>query len=253
MNTGLDFLDLEALIGAGIVLEDERDPLEKLGRRIAGQYVDVLVPFVQEVFRGPPGAGALTALDGAQQALTQLVEATNDRVFADHLGQLPELMERANIKSGTRRSGFLRDMRTWVMTLADLLEPDDAQSLRVRFDADAVEDPFLAQLGRIPGVGPRRLQRLFCAGLHSVDVLKIAQPDEITLVTGVPIDVAERCVAVAVEYHQSQKTMLIERISTDARQAREVLVSAGVEPSVAGAVEAALEQLRQALASAHVD
>ncbi|MBX2804064.1 MAG: hypothetical protein KTR31_40685 [Myxococcales bacterium] len=208
--------DFDALLDGGLVAEDDgASPLTLLGRRIAGQYVDVLVPFAQEVFRGPPGEAAVTALTEGMAALTRLVSATHDEDFLRQLEQMPSLIERASCAHPAQRSGFLRDMRSWILGIADLLDETDGQRLRTQFDADAGDAPLLQHLRDLPGMGKRRVQRLYCAGLYTAAALGGADPQDVSAVTGIPVTIARRCVQASQEFADQQRRTLVERLSRD--------------------------------------
>lgn len=238
--------DFEALLSCGALSDDTDDPLKQLGRRIAGQYVDVLIPFAQEVFRGPPGRAAVAALTEAMTALHRLVSATGDDAFARHLDQMPALIERASVSHPSQRSGFLRDMRTWILRVAEMLDPQDSEHLRQHFDAEAGDAPLLEHLRSVPGVGKQRLQRLYCAGLYTPNALSEAEAGDVAVVTGIPMEIAERCIEASRAFTRLRRQQVVERLSSDVRHVL-LLLSEAPDPAFASSIREVLSDLVAAL------
>ena len=245
--------DLEGLLEGGLVSEDERDPLERLGRQIAGQYLDAILPFCTQVFQGPPGQGAVLAAQEASQALSVLASSTHDDAFSTLLTRLDGLMERAKSARGSARSGFLRDMRAWTMDLAELLEPEDGEALRRRFDARRAEAPLLDHLATVKGIGKRRIQRLYCAGLYTPDALMGAAPSDIAAVTGIPEELARDVIHAATTFEMKRRKDIAHRLINDADQASDLVrqartkSSVPVDAEVVKALAQAVERLQAAL------
>ncbi len=138
--------DFEGLLESGLASGDERDPLERLGRQIAGQYLDAIVPFCTQVFQGPPGPGAVLAAQEASQALGVLAQSTGDKAIGGLLERLDGLTARAETARGSaattfeveRRKDIARRLVTDADQASDLVRQARSRS-SVPVDAEVVE------------------------------------------------------------------------------------------------------------------
>lgn len=91
LDLGLDELDLDELVAAGLLEEEgdaptgsaltlDADPeLRRLSRRISGQYVEVIATWAHAAFRGHARGPHLAPVLAALPALHRLADATQDR------------------------------------------------------------------------------------------------------------------------------------------------------------------------------
>lgn len=226
--------EIDALIDSGDLVEDTGSELQELGRRIAGQYVDAVLPFVQSVFRGRAGSESVEALRRAGDALSRLASATRDRSFERVLAELPELVQRSTDARPAQRSGFLRDLREWVLSLAELLGGSDAARLRSRFDASEGNAPLLEHLREVPGIGERRIQRLYCAGLYTADALERAEISDVAAVTGIPEGVVRRSVEASERFVEQRRASMARRLEADAREILDLATASASSASPSG-------------------
>ena len=157
-----------------------------LARRLTGQYVQVLAAFTSEVF-GRRSAKQTT--DQALSALDSLLRLARsvreDDLEARLLGLRDHLAGGVPYKS-VARTRFLNRLRELLLNLADGLEEEDRTHLRELLDSRSRPSPLLDELASIHGIGPRRLNRLYCAGLFTVESVSEADPTEVAQVTGLP-------------------------------------------------------------------
>ncbi len=170
------------------------DELVGLTRKLASQYVDVLATFARDSFRGTADIDT-HGVSGAVDALARLAESTGDVDLLRVLQQLAKLVDAVGDTERTnpRVRDLLRvQMRHWVLRFADCLEGAERKRMRdlVLFDRSNV--PLFDQLSRIKGIGPRRIQRMYCAGLFTIDTVVRSSPEDISSVTGIPIALARR-------------------------------------------------------------
>ena len=249
MTDAWTLADFDSLLEHGhAVCDDDNGLLRNLGRRIAGQAVDVIGAFTQEVFAGPPGPAAADALHEATSALTRLVVATKDVALEAHLRELSLLVARASDTHPSRRSAFLRDMRGWVLQMADLLTEEDGLHLRTLVDADTADAPLLGHLRGVPGVGPRRIQRLYCAGLYTPETLAAADPEDVSILTGIPVSVARRCVAESAAFSAAQFDRHVNQLRRECHMVLELARRRSeLEPDVVDLLAVAVSRLRGVL------
>ncbi len=271
VDWGLGELDLDQLIDAGVV-EQEEDPgvvdaldldpeLTRITRRISGQYVEVIATWAHAVFRGEGrrNGGSRTTtvqVDSAVPALQRLADATGDQAMIaalDDLGQLVALDD----GSARGRQLLVPRLRDWLRRFAALLEGEDADRLLklVEFDRDSM--PLLDQLAKVRGVGPRRIERLYLAGLFTVESLVDADPVDVAQVSGVPRGVAAAVVDAAARFEEQWRhdvTLGLRRRTDEVRAVLRWIETTGrPDDQVLAAVKASIDELRAALRAAGLD
>jgi hypothetical protein len=200
--------------------------------RIASQFVGVLHATASRLFSAKDPRGALQQLTSTLDALRRLAEASRDEA---HLALLAEAEDEAArfaaAPHGRARDRFLARLRGWLPRYADHLGGDDGDAIRglVHFDPDAV--PLFGELREIPGVGRRRLERLFCAGLWSVEVVSAADPAEVAQVTGLPRALADDVVARARAWAEEHRRKTV--VDLRARLAEFARILAAIDPAAA--------------------
>ncbi len=197
----LDEADIAALLEPGRTSAPPDAPpsdlapsseLRDVTRRISSQFLEVLQVAASGLFAGRDARGGGSQLLTALDALDRLAAAAQDE---PHRALLAEIQPHARTFAADPRGGlrdrFLARLRPWLVRYAAHLGEADGARLRslVAYDPDAV--PLFAELAAIPGIGPRRLERLFCAGLYAVEVVSGAEPAEVAQVTGLPRALAE--------------------------------------------------------------
>lgn len=170
--------------------------LVAVAHRIASQFVGVLHATASRLFGAKDPLGPLQQLFATLDALRRLAQASHDE---RHLALLDEITAEArrftSAPNGRARDRFLARLRSWLPRYADHLGGEDGDALRGLVAYDAAAIPLFGELREIPGIGRRRLERLFCAGLWSVDVVSAADAAEVAAVTGLPRGLAEDVVA----------------------------------------------------------
>lgn len=205
--------DLFALLDDG-VLEEEREedqpPLVELSRKLSGQYVDVIAGFCREALVGPVSTHTREQVRASADALVRLARAAD---HAELLGLLERLQHLTAPVPVRRRGRFLDELQRWIVDLAAQLHPNDAARLRELVHLDLHDPPALmATLRGVRGIGPRRLRRLYLAGLTSVEVLRHADPAEVSQATGLPRRLATRVVAAARDHAEAQRLAKATRV-----------------------------------------
>lgn len=248
--------DFAALVEGGFVVQEtdedvDASGLQRLSRRISGQYVDVLAGYAGAAFHGRATEALRTQVDAALGGLTRLAQASGDRPLEACLTRLGALLPQTTVLGGARRRDFMRDLSAWVLDFAELLEPEDADRLRalVRFDTDRL--PLLDRLAEVRGIGPKRLQRLYCAGLFSVDVVAGATAEDVASVTGLPSRLSARVVEAAAEFADEERravAMDLRRRSAQLKRTLSEVDDDERQQVIAVALEA-MNEIREALAA----
>jgi len=258
---GAEELDIKGLLAVGDLVydtDDEQDnALLRLSRKISGQYVEVFESFADAAFHGQVARPVSDQALAAASALRRLAAAASDAALLAILDGLNPLLGLSAARGARERSQLLAGMRQWVLDFADLVDPVQASRMRglVRFDRK--DHPMLRALAKLHGVGPARLQRLYSAGLFSVEALVGADPLEVAQVTGMPFTLAERVVAYAGTFAKEERDRCAEdltRRTADVGQTLASLRRAGVDPAeLVAATRAALKQLEAALSDNQPD
>lgn len=252
MSTLLDF-DAEDLDALGDLLDDGPDEgLLALTRSISGQYVEVIASFLRAAFHGEDLSLLQKQVEASIDALLRLASATYDDELAASLIALAALLPEARVLGGARRERYLRNARSWVIEFAALLRDEDADHLRALVKFDERSQPLLHRLMEVYGIGPKRLERLYCAGLFSVACLIDADPVEVSQVTGMSQRLARSVIHAAQRFdllrRHAAARALLDRTKDAIALAREARQSGREDPGTLHAMRTAKLELELALA-----
>jgi len=232
--------DLDALLEPDAAVQE-------VASRIAGQYAEVLVSTVQLLFRQHLEA---VNLDAVAQ-LRRLAEGVGNHT---QVALLDELVEGASgvlhASSAHRRQLALNRLRGWIPRFADTLEPADREHLLAVVSWESGTLPLLDELGTIRGIGPKRLGRLYSAGLHSVATVANADPVEVALVTGLSQALSVEVVGAARRFAKSERTRCATELRDRARRLSRVLrgIDLEVDPSILDLARSAMSELEELIA-----
>lgn len=181
------------------------EELVAVTRRIASQYVDALHASAAAAFSGHDPAAAAEGIVSAIDALERLADAALDaRPQALLIEIQPEARAFAEDPRVRARHRFLAAFRPWLRRYAQELGMDGAR-IQELVDFDVTHHPLLADLSSLRGIGPRRLARLYCAGLYAAQTLALAEPAEVAVVTGFPRRLAAEVVERAQRFVEDVK------------------------------------------------
>lgn len=209
-----DFAQLFTDTSAEAVEEppDVSTELIGLGRQLTGQYVDVLATFTRTAFSSRSGSAADPGLHAALDSLVRLARATDDVSLLEQLSELQDLTG-AGIPSRTRRRHrFLDQLRERILNIAGCLLDPERTRLQGLVRFEEAGQPMLNEIGNIPGIGPKRLERLYCAGLFTPERIKAASAAEISEVTGIPVALAERVVETSRAFAAAERQRCVEEM-----------------------------------------
>lgn len=231
-------------------LLDPSDEVVRVSRRIAGQYVEVLARFSASAFGRDGSAVSVDQVKSAIDALLRLARAATDEEQARLLEELLELVGPATQgrRNSRARSAAIRELRDWIPRFAATLEPADGDRLvrLVKWDRDAA--PLLAELAEIHGIGPKRLGRLYAAGLFTVDSVAGSDPQDIVAVTGIPEKLAVAVVESTHAYALEERQRCLSGLVEQAHRLRRILKAVPMDDVVTAAA-AALREVERTLHS----
>lgn len=227
--------------------------LMQLTRGLVAQYVDVIAAYVSHAFARPDDAAAprsqtLAALD----SLIRLSSETGDHELSERLALVRRLASEGMPRGKKARGQFLRALREAVLTLAACLEDASAQRLRSLVLLEESSAPLLAELEKLRGIGPRRLERLYCAGLFTIEAVSRSTPEEIAEVTGLPQLLAREVVLATQRFAEEERRRCVmdlhHRVQDFTRALPDLASSPNASAELLELARRSLEALQRALA-----
>lgn len=226
--------DPSELLGTGVVDEptSETSELQNVATRISAQYGEVIAAWSTSVLRSTEPADA----EGLKATVVNMLRLASSSDKHDQVELLHQLDEILDAIHGTRPRSRAGDharvrLRDWLPSFADTLDGDDAERLRGLVEWSPDRTPFLEELRRhVRGVGPRRLQRLYAAGLGRLDIVANADPDEVSQVTGIPGGIATDMVERSRTYAIEERIRCIEEMRDRAARLKMLLTRIDAAP-----------------------
>ncbi len=221
--------DLDAMMAgegaapAPVVLNERDEELLRLTRRIAGQYVEVLAGSLSLAFMGKDSSATDSQLAAALETMLRLADACGADDLGQALREMDVLVRDWQSRRPRRRAAFIHSLRDSVLSLCRCLEPEDAASLKKLVVYERRSLPLLDELAALPGIGPRRLGRLYSAGLFTVEAVSAADPMEVAQVTGLPRKLAEEVVRATRAYADAERRKSLEDLRSRATDALSTL------------------------------
>ena len=254
-----DVLDPEDLFGSGLVTEvdtDSASALQEVVQRISGHYGEIIATWSARVLATTEPADT-SGMEVTVANLLRLAESSGEEQQLRLLRELSHtLTELSGTRPRTRRGESARiKLRDWIPAFAETLTGEDSARLLalVRWDAETM--PLLDELREIRGIGPRRLTRLYSAGLGSVDAVADADPADVAAVTGIPLGIAESVVRRAGEFAVQDRARCIHDIQRRAVRLEMLLtrIGKGPNPELVDAAREALAQVEHAFTPLFTD
>lgn len=226
------------------------EELRDVSRRIASQYVPLVESFAGSLFARRAGPAAAHQLASALEALERLVEAAGDAAQAAAIRELISALRafEGRIARGRGLERMSSQLRQWIPQFANFLQHDARQRLLAIVSYGNARPALLRELGAIPGIGPRRLERLYCAGLYTVEAVHDADPAEIAQVTGLPGPLAARVVEATRRFAEEERRHAARRLLENALEIRRLVSEGSCAPELLRLTREALATLEEALA-----
>lgn len=191
--------------------DDEADELRVVTRRIASNYCDTLAHAAASFLRGEAPGEHLPSLAAACRDLHRLAVAAGDH---EQIVVLDQLLERYDgfVSSGRGGASFRTFLRRWLHDYAALAGDVAASAASiVQYDLDAL--PVFQELLKLKGIGPKRLERLYAAGLYDTHAYRDASSSDIASVSGLPLALCEEVVATARAWERHRRRRDVEALS----------------------------------------
>lgn len=169
--------DLEHLITAGVLEVEEEADLQQVSRRLITQQVC---------------------------ALLKLHRAGGARVRSQVLSQASTMMQLSACMEGLQEEVAqvsALPMEQWVRRIAVHLGAEHEETLLAALREESSDAPE-QMLASVRGIGARRLDQLYSAGLYTVADLCQANPSDLAAVTGFPLNLTLMLITAAKSHSQ---------------------------------------------------
>lgn len=241
--------DPSDLLGTGAVDETDDDDesssaLRQVADKISAQYGEIIATWSGKVLSSTEPvrtAGVEATVDN----LLRLARSSGHQAQVDLLEDLRATLARIEGTTPSTRDGDQArvQLRDWIPAFADTLDGDDAARLRALVEWTPGSVPFLEELKEIHGIGPRRLTRLYSAGLGQLDAVANATPKDLADVTGIPHNLAVEVIRRAHTYAVEERDRCVVDIRDRATRLEMLLTRVQNHPDQ-NLVEAARDALR---------
>lgn len=180
--------------------------LMRVTHRIANQFLDVIKMAARQLLGGHDVDTAGHQLASALDALGRLARAASDARHVELLAQMRADLERyEDDREHDRGEARFRDaLRAWLPAYADHVGGSSGDALRDLVECDVDAFDVYRHLISLRGIGPRRLARLYAAGLYTADAIRGADAEEMAQVTGLPRRLAHTVVRAAQGHFDQQ-------------------------------------------------
>ena len=167
--------------------------VEQLFADIAANYARPIKNFMFELKRGTATKDWVEICRPAMQGITRAAEGMGLRQAAQRMMDFEAALSLAQQNEQRVLAGEVRDLLMWcyedlvkVMPQAFVVGEEEQQREGI------IINSLLAQ---IPDVGRVTIEKLYRAGLTSLDTLYLARREELAVATGIPIELSERICA----------------------------------------------------------
>lgn len=214
-------------------LEDaSRGEVQTVFERILLQYLEPLKTFINSILRGDLSE---TVVEGFRGTLEPLVEATGKlslsvqhEIFVgfgnllSHIESLPAPVPYRVIRP------FADNYIVLVESISQEIRDEYFSDVRYKRNSNGLLEEFR----KIKFIGTQRLQRLYAAGLTTIEAVEGASTIDIAVTTGISFELAEKLKQTAEEYRDRLERERIDRVTYLTRDLMESLRGLRHERSV---------------------
>jgi len=166
-------------------LDPDREANRELFSQIAGQQLQPIKDFVVELRQGTATATWIDVCRPVVRTILEAAEPIDLAAEAQLLAELDEALSRAQgdasrVLDGEPRDRILACIGDVAQALPEAFADDERESRREGIIVHSL-------LRQIPGVGHVTFERLYGAGITSLEALRMAEPGDLTATTGIPI------------------------------------------------------------------
>lgn len=227
-----------------------------LARTLGAQYVEVIAHYAIDALQGRTSRHAPKLRQIVRDSRRLATEMGDGELLALY-GELSDLIETFGPSlAAEQRLATSRKLREWVMTFADLVGGEAGQKLRRVVVYRKGVHPLISHLRGLRGIGERRLEKLYAAGLLTADRLVDADPAELAHIVGIPLRLARQVVETCQRFIADQRLSHVKSLKNvvgevtrtlrhvDPHDPAHVRLVASVRETINGLVEAitALEE-----------
>lgn len=185
-----------------------------LARTLGAQYAEVIGHYAVDSMLGRTSRHG-PKLRQIVKSLTRLAVEMGDLEILELYHQLEDLIAVfSNASLGEARQAASQRLRDWVMTFAGYVDEETATKLRRLVVFRKGVHPLISHLREIRGIGDKRLERLYVAGLLTTESLVEADPIELAQVVGVPLRLARQIVEASRRFFEQQRLVHVRSLQS---------------------------------------
>ncbi len=176
-----------------------------LARMLGAQYAEIIAHYAIDAIAGRTSKHA-PKLEQIIRNFKRLATEMGDVELLRLYDQLAELIDAFESAVGPEgRMIVSQRLRDWVMTFADVVGEEAGAKLRRLVVFKKGVHPLISHLREIRGIGEKRLERLYNAGLLTIEGLLEADPAELSAIVGVPRKLARQIVEACQRFAEAQR------------------------------------------------
>lgn len=184
-----------------------------LARTLAAQYAEVVAHHASDMVLGR-NLKLAPRLKGVLADSRRLAEEMDDTEMLVHYERLEGILRdgQAPALTAVARQERAQQLNDWVAAFADLVGGEVGDRLVREVLLKKGGSPLISHLREVKGIGEKRLERLYAAGLLTTDALVDAEPRELAAVVGLPQNVAELVVGAARAFADQQRRSSVQSL-----------------------------------------
>jgi hypothetical protein len=179
--------------------------------------------FINTIHRGDFNAQTLAGFSGLIEPLIGATQQLGLPDLNEALADLQQLIEDIEDVPHPVPYKLIRPFSLTFEQLIEALSDEVRQEYFADFHYRKDSNELIEEIRRIRNIGPKRIQRLYAAGLTNIKIIEQASAWDIAVTTGIMIELARQIKHVAEEYKHMLVKRRIERVNNGTRDLLEVL------------------------------
>lgn len=246
-----------ALLGGEPAPEEHLTPSDgarRLTLDLGARHVEVIAKWAGRAMRGERADQLVARLSRLiEDALRLAREMDEGALVASYEELLAIVASFGVVTTAAARRRAARRLRDWTLGFAELVGGEAGARLKGLMLFRRGAFPLLEHLRQIRGIGPKRIGRLYAAGLTTASALGVADPEELAELVGLPRGLAERVVEASRAFAETERSEMVatlaEMTAEVARAVRQLREDAGpVGSALVDEVQRAIAVLERAVA-----
>lgn len=206
-----------------IIDGQDRPHLLNLFEQLLLPYLDPIAQYVRVFQRNEHSSETVDGFRELLGPVNLLTKSLQVQPVLEIIDEIREILDEPSLRSGHTTYRMIAPFTSLFERLLGAISPEARERYLSQFYYQRNSIPLLEDLRRIRYIGPKRLQRIYAAGLITAEAISRAKPSEIADVTGLPLKLAEQVVIAGSEYHTQQRQRRCQRIGGLASDLREEL------------------------------